>query len=178
MAAVIALLALALMMSSNSEQFVEMFGLSGHSAPKPLVLNKEFDISGYTEKAVTVTRNQMQKIIQGVMKEMDLCDAYPLETNYVHLLQKAGVDPIYRCHFTFMTKDGGFPVGVGVQSDVILKDNTTQVVGLTTQPVRVKGGIEPFNPSIGSEYSDFEMISQKNVPDLAALENAKKSLTK
>lgn len=178
MAAVIALLAIALVMSSDTEKFVEMFGFSGHSAPKPLVLDKEFDISGYTEKAATVTRNQMQKIIQGVMKEMDLCDAYPLETNYIHLLQKDGVDPIYRCHFTFMTKDGGFPVGVGVQSDVILKDNSTRVVGLTTQPVRRKNGIEPFNPSIGSEYSDFEVISKNNIPTLTALENAKKSLTK
>ena len=118
----------------------------------------------------------MQKIIQGVMKEMGVCDAYPLETNHVHLLSKGGADPVYRCQFTFMMNAGGFPRGVGVQSDVILKDDVATVVGLSTQVVQSKSFIEPFNPSVGSEYSDFDLISKANLPTLDALDNAKKSL--
>lgn len=178
MAAILAVLFVALMLTSKSEKFVEAFGFSGHSAPNPPVFNKEFDASGYKEEAVTVTRNQMQKIIQSVMKEMKLCDAYPLETNYVHLLQKGGVDPIYRCHFTFMAKDGGFPVGIGVQSDVIMNDNGARVVGLTTQPAKGPGGITPFDPTVGAEYTGFEMISKNNIPNMNALEQAKNSLLK
>tara|TARA_R110002073_G_scaffold40478_1_gene114668 strand:+ start:904 stop:1443 length:540 start_codon:yes stop_codon:yes gene_type:complete len=177
MAAIIALLVIALVLTGNkSESFVEMFGFSGHTPSKPIAFDKTFDASGYEQKTVSLTRNQMQKIIQGVMKEMNMCDAYPLETNHVHLLSKSGVDPIYRCQFTFMMNDGGFPAGVGVQTDVRLADDRAHVLGLTTQPVKVKTSIEPFNQSIGSEYSDFELVSKNNLPSVDALDTAKKSL--
>ncbi len=50
------------------------------------------------------------------------------------------------------------------------------MVGLSTQVVQSKSFIEPFNPSVGSEYSDFDLISKANLPTLDALDNAKKSL--
>ena len=171
MAAVIALLVIALLLTNKSEKFVEMFGFSGHSPAKGVRLDRPYKGSGsLRDDPITVTRDQINMIIQAVMKEMDTC-VYPLETNRVREIG----DSVYRCNFTFMANDGGFPIGVGVQSDVMLKDGKANVMGITTQPLKTNGDIQPFNQSVGSEFQEFEMILKKNVPSADALSEAKNS---
>lgn len=122
------------------------------------------------DEPVTVTRDHVNMIIQAVMKDMDTC-MYPLETKNIRLID----DSVYRANFTFMASDAGFPIGVGIQADVMLKDNIASVVGMSTQPMKIDGNIEAFNPSIGAEFQGFELISKSNLPTLDALSNAKNS---
>ena len=172
MAAVIALLVIALLLTNKSEKFVEMFGFSGHSPARGVRFDRPYKGSGsLRDEPITVTRDQINMIIQAVMKEMDTC-MYPLETNNIKLID----DSVYRTNFTFMASDAGFPIGVGIQADVMLKDNVASVVGMSTQPMKISGNIEVFNQSIGAEFQEFEMISKSNLPTLDALSNAKKSL--
>lgn len=172
MAAVIALLVIALLLTNKSEKFVEMFGFSGHSPAKGLNINRPYEGAGSSpsDKAVALNNTQMNTIIQAVMKDIGTC-VYPLETNRVREIG----DSVYRCNFTFMANDGGFPIGVGVQSDIMLKDGTANVMGITTQPLKTNGDIQPFNQSVGSEFQEFEMILKKNVPSADALSEAKNS---
>jgi len=171
MAAVIALLIIALLLTNKSEKFVEMFGFSGHSPAKGVRFDRPYRGTGsLRDKPIAVTRNDINMMIQAVMKEMDTC-MYPLETNNVRLID----DSVYRANFTFMASDAGFPIGVGIQADIMLKDNIASVVGMSTQPMKIDGNIEAFNQSIGADFQGFEMISKSNLPTLDALSNAKNS---
>jgi hypothetical protein len=173
MAAIIALALVALiMLSDKKENFIEAFGFSGHSAPNPPKFDKQYDTAGYTEEDTVVERDQVHGIIQSVMAEMDICGAYPLETNQIRKMTKAGSDPIYRCSFTFMITDGGFPVGIGVQSDVT---HTNEVLSLRTQPIQASDINSSDVKMSGGEYADFELISEKSAPTMDALKAAEKS---
>lgn len=173
MAAVIALLVIALLLTNKSEKFVEMFGFSGHSVAKGVRIDRPYKGSGnLRDEAITITRDQMNTVIQAVMKEMETC-VYPLETNNIKLIDES----VYRANFTFMASDGGFPIGVGIQADVMLKDNVATVVGMSTQPMKTTNNIEAFNPSIGAEFQGFEIISKTNAPTADALSNAKNSFS-
>ena len=176
MAAIIALLLVGLiLLSDKKEKFIEAFGFSGHSSPNPPNFNKQPDLVGYTEEKTVVDRDQMQRILQSVMAEMDICSAYPLETNHIRKMSKGGADPIYRCSFTFMITDGGFPVGIGVQSDVTMTDEIVKVVSMSTQPIQESDIKAADDAARGGEYADFEIISETSVPTLDALKMAEKS---
>ena len=172
MAAVIALLVITLLLTNKSEKFVEMFGFSGHSPAKGLNINRPYEgtETSPSDKVVALNNTQMNTIIQAVMKDIGTC-VYPLETNRVREID----DSVYRCNFTFMANDGGFPIGVGVQSDVMFKDGKANVMGITTQPLKTSDEIQPFNQSVGTDFQDFEMILNKNIPSADALSEAKNS---
>ena len=171
MAAVIALLVIALLLTNKSEKFVEMFGFSGHSPAKGVRFDRPYKGSGsLRDDPITVTRDQINMIIQAVMKEMNTC-MYPVETNNIKLID----DSVYRANFTFMASDAGFPIGVGFQADVMLKGNEANVVGISTQPMKISDNIQAFNQSVGAEFQGFEVVSKSNVPTLDALSNAKNS---
>lgn len=172
------LVALLFLMMTNKESFVEVMGFAGYKKPSHIKADKKFDYEGYTEQVAAVTATELQNMInlvQGYFK--DEC-VYPLETNsikkYVKNTSGSAAEPesvAYKCAFTFMTTKG-FVYGFGVQADVV----DGQLLGVQTQQLGGNGEIKPYTDDIASDFTEFEMITKKNLPTLEKLKAGEKSL--
>jgi hypothetical protein len=170
------LVALLLLMMTNKESFVEVMGFAGYKKPSHIEADKKFDYEGYTEQVAAVTATELQtmiNLVQGYFK--DEC-VYPLETNIIKKFVKSNADGVdssvaYKCAFTFMTTKG-FVYGFGVQADIV----DGQLLGIQTQQLGGNGEIKPYTDEIASDFTEFEMITKKNLPTLEKLKAGEKSL--
>lgn len=175
MVVLLLLAALLFFMMSNRESFVEVMGFAGYNKPERIHADKRFDYTGYTEEVAVVTATELQHIInlvQGYFKEC----VYPLETNSVKKYIKSNTDGVdssvaYKCAFTFMTTKG-FVYGFGVQADIV----DGELRGIQTQQLSTNDEIKPYTDEIASDFTEFEMITKKNMPTLEKLKAGEKSL--
>ena len=175
MVVLLLLAALLLLMMTNREPFVEVMGFAGYKKPVRISADERFDYTGYTEQVAAVTATELQTIInlvQGYFKEC----VYPLETNSIKKYVKSNADGVdssvaYKCAFTFMTTKG-FVYGFGVQADIV----DGKLVGVQTQQMSTNGEIKPYTDEIASDFTEFEMITKKNIPTLEQLKAGEKSL--
>tara|TARA_R110002072_G_scaffold13429_4_gene56451 strand:+ start:2816 stop:3337 length:522 start_codon:yes stop_codon:yes gene_type:complete len=165
--------ALLLLVMTNREPFVEVMGFAGYKKPERISADKKFDSTGYTEQLAAVTATEIRDIIQLVQGYFKEC-TYPIETNNVKKFVKTnGADSsvAYKCAFTFMTTKG-FVYGFGVQADIV----DGQLLGVQTQQLSTNGNIKPYTAEVASDFTEFEMITKKNIPTLEQLKNGEKSL--
>lgn len=175
MVVLLLLAALLLLMMTNREPFVEVMGFAGYKKPSRVSADERFDYTGYTEQVAAVTATELQtmiNLVQGYFKEC----VYPLETNSIKKYVKSNADGVdssvaYKCAFTFMTTRG-FVYGFGVQADIV----DGKLVGVQTQQMSTNGDIKPYTDEIASDFTEFEMITKKNVPTLEQLKAGEKSL--
>ena len=175
MVVLLLLAAFLLFMMTNREPFVEVMGFAGYKKPTRVSADERFDYTGYNEEITTVTATELQSMInlvQGYFKEC----VYPLETNSIKKYVKSsgeGSKPsvAYKCAFTFMTTRG-FVYGFGVQADIV----DGKLVGVQTQQMSTNGEIKPYTDEIASDFTEFEMITKKNIPTLEKLKAGEKSL--
>lgn len=175
MVVLLLLAALLLLMMTNREPFVEVMGFAGYKKPSRISADERFDYTGYTEQVAAVTATELQSmvnLVQGYFKEC----VYPLETNSIKKYVKSNADGVdssvaYKCAFTFMTTRG-FVYGFGVQADIV----DGKLVGVQTQQMSTNGDIKPYTDEIASDFTEFEMITKKNVPTLEQLKAGEKSL--
>lgn len=175
MVVLLLLAALLLLMMTNREPFVEVMGFAGYKKPSRISADERFDYTGYTEQVAAVTATELQSmvnLVQGYFKEC----VYPLETNSIKKYVKSNADGVdssvaYKCAFTFMTTRG-FVYGFGVQADIV----DGKLVGVQTQQMSTNGDIKPYTDEIASDFTQFEMITKKNVPTLEQLKAGEKSL--
>ena len=169
MVVLLLLAALLLLMMTNREPFVEVMGFAGYKKPSRISADERFDYTGYTEQVAAVTATELQtmiNLVQGYFKEC----VYPLETNSIKKYVTDG-SVAYKCAFTFMTTKG-FVYGFGVQADVV----DGKLVGVQTQQMTDNGDIKPYTDEIASDFTEFEMITKKNIPTLEQLKAGEKSL--
>jgi hypothetical protein len=167
--------ALLLLMMTNRESFVEVMGFAGYKKPSRISADERFDYTGYTEQIAAVTATELHSmfnLVQGYFKEC----VYPLETNSIKKYVKSsgeGSEPsvAYKCAFTFMTTKG-FVYGFGVHADIV----DGKLVGVQTQQMTDNGVIKPYTDEIASDFTEFEMITKKNIPTLEQLKAGEKSL--
>ena len=175
MVVLVVLVALLFLMMTNKESFVEVMGFAGYKKPTHIEADKKFDYEGYTEQVAAVTATELQtmiNLVQGYFKEC----VYPLETNSIKKYVKSNADGVdssvaYKCAFTFMTTKG-FVYGFGVQADIV----DGKLVGVQTQQMSTNGEIKPYTDEIASDFTEFEMITKKNIPTLEQLKAGEKSL--
>ena len=133
--------------------------------------NNEFSSEGM-EKVLPRVNNAFRGMLEGYFK--DEC-IYPLETNSIKKFVKDGdqgePSVAYKCMFTFMTTKG-FVYGFGVQADIV----DGQLLGVQTQQMSTNGEIKPYTDEVASDFTEFEMITKKNIPTLEKLKNEEKSL--
>ena len=175
MVVLLLLAALFLLMMSNREPFVEVMGFAGYKKPKRISADERFAYTGYTEQVAAVTATELQSMIKLVKGYFREC-VYPLETNSIKKYVKSNADGVdssvaYRCAFTFMTTSG-FVYGFGVQADVV----DGKLLGVQTQQMTDNGDIKPYTDEIASDFTEFEMITKKNIPTLEQLKTGEKSL--
>ena len=175
MVVLVVLVALLFLMMTNKESFVEVMGFAGYKKPTHIEADKKFDYEGYTEQVAAVTATELQtmiNLVQGYFK--DDC-VYPLETNSIKKFIKSNGENessvAYKCAFTFMTTKG-FVYGFGVQADIV----DGQLLGIQTQQLGGNGEIKPYTDEIASDFTEFEMITKKNLPTLEKLKAGEKSL--
>lgn len=170
------IVAILLLLMTKTEPFVEVMGFAGHSKPTRVSADKRFDYTGYTEGVADVTATDMQKMIHLVQEYFkDEC-VYPLETNSIKKFIKSNTDGAdssvaYKCAFTFMSTKG-FVYGFGVQADIV----DGQLLGVQTQQLSTNGTIKPYTDDVVSDFTEFEMITKKNIPTLQQLKNGEKAL--
>jgi hypothetical protein len=119
------------MCSKNGVEGYELFGFSGHKRTPPLK-NDPPDLPGDSQerKVTDATPDLVQSLIQSTMKHFkDEC-LFPIETNAISKITGGSRD-IYRCSFTFLRQDTGFPTGVVVQS--LVEHPSGKVLGALTQ---------------------------------------------
>tara|TARA_R110001592_G_scaffold249763_1_gene512271 strand:- start:20472 stop:20999 length:528 start_codon:yes stop_codon:yes gene_type:complete len=169
------LVALLLLMMTSREPFVEVMGFAGYKKPSRIEADNKFDYLGYTEQVAAVTATELQNMInlvQGYFK--DDC-VYPLETNSIKKFVKSNGENepsvAYKCAFTFMTTKG-FVYGFGVQADIV----NGQLLGVRTQQLGGNSEIKPYTDEIANDFTEFEMITKKNLPTLEKLKAGEKSL--
>jgi hypothetical protein len=169
------LVALLLLMMTKKEPFVEVMGFAGYKKPSRIEAAKRFDYSGYTEEVAAVTATELQEMINLVKGYFKEC-VYPLETNSIKKFVKSNADGAdssvaYQCSFTFMTTRG-FVYGLGVQADIV----DGKLMGVQTQQMGMDSNIKPYTDEIASDFTEFEMITKKNMPSLEQLKAGEKSL--
>ena len=157
---------------TNRESFVEVMGFAGHSKPSRISADKKFDYTGYTEDLAIVTASEIDEMIKLVQGYFTEC-TYPLETNSIKKFVKSGSEPsvAYKCAFTFMTMKG-FVYGFAVQADVV--DGV--LAGIQTQQMDTGDVIKPYTDDIAKDFTEFEMITKKNMPTLDKLKAVENSL--
>ncbi|MDB4588411.1 hypothetical protein N9095_00365 [bacterium] len=175
MVALLVLAVVLLLLMSSRESFVEVMGFAGHSKPSRISADTRFDYTGYTEAVAAVTATEIQEMINLVQGHFKEC-VYPLETNSVKKFVKSNTDGVdssvaYKCSFTFMTTKG-FVYGFGVQADIV----DGKLEGVQTQQTAANGNIKPYTEDIASDFTEFEMITKKNMPTLDQLKAGEKSL--
>ena len=169
MVALLVLAVVLLLLMSSRESFVEVMGFAGHSKPSRISADTRFDYTGYTEEVTAVTATEIQEMINLVQGHFKEC-VYPLETNSVKKFVKDS-SVAYKCSFTFMTTKG-FVYGFGVQADIV----DGKLEGVQTQQTNANGDIKPYTEDIASDFTEFEMITKKNMPTLDQLKAGEKSL--
>ena len=175
MVVLLLLAVLLLLMMTNREPFVEVMGFAGYKKPSRISADERFDYTGYTEQVAAVTATELQTMINLVQGYFREC-VYPLETNSIKKYVKSNADGgdssvAYKCAFTFMTTKG-FVYGFGVQADIV----DGKLVGVQTQQMATNGDIKPYTDEIASDFTEFEMITKKNIPTLEQLKAGEKSL--
>jgi len=135
------LLALVIVLSSQSEKFTEVFGFAGYTKPiaNPVTLGGgadalSIDLSQYDKVIAAITPDDMQTMVQlvqtAVNKDTGLC-TYIINTDDVkHYVHKQDGTNLYRVRFMFMVTTG-FAFGFGVQADIL--DDV--VVNMNTQQI-------------------------------------------
>lgn len=165
------------LLSSDREKFVEKRGFAGYD--KPTDVRKQdaaFDYSGYTEDVARLTSDEMNDIIRVTQEGISTC-AYPIETNSIKKYTKTeDGSVVYKCAFTFMAIRG-FPFGFGVNSDVMLTP-APKLMGIRTQPMTkdTVATVVPYQEEVAQDFTEFEMITKKNVPTLAQLKAGENAL--
>tara|TARA_R110002073_G_scaffold59781_9_gene150304 strand:+ start:3274 stop:3801 length:528 start_codon:yes stop_codon:yes gene_type:complete len=175
MVVLVVLVALLLFIMTNREPFVEVMGFAGYKPPSRITADKKFDYNGYTEEVAVVTATEINEMINLVKDYFKEC-LYPLETNSIKKFTKSNADGVdssvaYRCSFTFMTTRG-FVYGLSVQADIV----DGKLVGVQTQQMTADGAIKPYSDDIASDFTEFEMITKKNMPTLEQLKTGENSL--
>ena len=132
LAVALLLLVAYLLCSQNGREGYELFGFSGHKRSPPLTTSTALDIpDGSQETKVTnATPDLVQSLIRSTMNHFKGECLYPIETNTISKISGGSRD-IYRCSFTFMRQDTGFPTGVVVQS--LVEHPSGKVLGAVTQ---------------------------------------------
>lgn len=169
------IVALFLLFMTNKEPFVEVMGFAGYNKPNRVSEDTRFDYTGYTEEVAAVTATELQDMINLVKGHFKEC-VYPIETNSIKKFVKPNADGLdssvaHKCAFTFMTTTG-FVYGFGVQADVV----DGKLLGVQTQQLSTDGAIKPYTDENVSDFTDFEMITLKNIPAFEQLKAGEKSL--
>ena len=138
------ILAILLLITLNVDCY-EMFGFSGLSRTPALKEDRGLpgDISDLEEVKVTnATPDLIHSLVQPVMKHFEAQGSYmyPIETNSV---SKIG-DKYYKCSFTFVRQDTGFPTGVVVNSIVELPSGKVYRVS-TPAVIDISGDVQAHN---------------------------------
>lgn len=131
MLAVALLLLVAYLMCSKGVEGYELFGFSGHKRTPPLKTT-DYELPDTTQenKVTDATPDLVQFLVKSTMKHFKNECLYPIDTNAISKIVGGGKD-VYRCSFTFMRQDTGFPTGVVVQS--MVEYPSGNVLGALTQ---------------------------------------------
>jgi hypothetical protein len=163
---IVALILVILFMCNNSRartEAYELFGGSGFRRTKPIstVVGNVITPEGEVEEKVTnATPDLIQTLVKATMSGFPDDCLFPIETNAIN---KVGNN--YKCSFTFMRRDTGFPTGVVVQS--LVDSRTGNLVGAITQSAKTDGTTSYTKPLF--QYGEVEEV----LPTADALRDVK-----
>lgn len=144
----------------------ELFGFSGHKRTPPL-RSEAAEIPEVTQddRVTDASPDLIQSLVRATMNHYKGECLYPIETNSIHKIPGGGKDR-YRCSFTFVRQDTGFPTGVVVQS--VVEHPSGKVLGATTQ-VATRSELESQDLGNLERFDKYE----ENLPTLDALKEIK-----
>tara|TARA_B110000285_G_C15136063_1_gene627015 strand:- start:207 stop:710 length:504 start_codon:yes stop_codon:yes gene_type:complete len=109
----------------------EVFGFSGHRPTPPIQsYPPEFKVSGEEKKVTNATSDLVQFLVKSTMSKFPNECLFPIETNNISKFENESLT-IYKCSFTFVRQDTGFPTGVVIQS--LVEYPSGKVLGAVTQ---------------------------------------------
>jgi hypothetical protein len=163
---IVALILVILFLCNNPRaktEAYELFGGSGFRRTKPIsrhvgsMITPEGEVE---EKVTNATPDLIQTLVRATMSGFPDDCLFPIETNSIN---KLGSN--YKCSFTFVRQDTGFPTGVVVQS--LVDSRTGKLVGAITQSTKTDGTTSYTKPMF--QYGEVEEV----LPTADALRDVK-----
>lgn len=163
---IVALILVILYLCNNpnaKREAYELFGGSGFERTKPISkrVGTMRAVDGEVEERVTnATPDLVQTLVRATMSGFPDDCLFPIETNAINR-----VGNNYKCSFTFMRRDTGFPTGVVVQS--LVDSRTGRLVGAITQSAKTDETTSYTKPTF--QYGEVEEV----LPTADALKDVK-----
>ena len=151
---IVALILVILFLCNNpkaKKEAYELFGGSGYkrSAPLPSQVGSMSTPgdAGVEEKVTNATPDLIQTLVKATMSGFPQDCLFPIETNSINK-----VGPNYKCSFTFVRQDTGFPTGVVIQA--LVDSRTGKLLGAATQSAKTDGTTSYTKPLF--QYGEVE----------------------
>lgn len=162
---IVALILVILFLCNNpkaKKEAYELFGGSGYkrSAPLPSQVGSMSTPGGVEKKVTNATPDLIQTLVKATMSGFPQDCLFPIETNSINK-----VGPNYKCSFTFVRQDTGFPTGVVIQA--LVDSRTGKLLGAATQSLKTDGTTSYTKPLF--QYGEVEDI----LPTADALRDVK-----
>lgn len=177
-----ALLVVVILLTTTREPFTEMFGFSGHSKPVgPVKLNDpKPDLSKYNMVEASVDNDMIEDFVLKANEEISKrvgIQTYIIETTSIRQYKNDDHD-LYECMFMVMKKDG-FSFGFSVVASFEVKNGTSRLVSLRSQPLGVDApsDVSAFvNDGEGKDFVDYQLVKEVASPTKAELDSVKNKL--
>ena len=162
---------LILLVRPRKENYVEMFGFSGHKKPVDHVdiqyTDSQFDVN--SGKDVTESEgidnddiNVVTNVLVSFVKEkVGLC-VYPIETNSIRKFKTESGKLFFKCRFMYTTTSTSFPISFGL--DAIVMEG--KVVNAKTQSIlnNETSELKAYTGGLDENYIAFDTIEKFSNP--------------
>ena len=168
---VLLVILLILLVRPRKENFVEMFGFSGHQKPVDHVdiqyADAQFDVNsgkditdedGVTHDDVMVVT---EALIPFVKEKTGLC-VYPVETNSIRKFRNGSGKVFFKCRFMYTTTSTPFPMSFGMDAIVV----EGKVVNAKTQSIlnNDTSELKAYTGGLDENYMAFDIIEKFSNP--------------